>query len=79
MFLTPVQTIIMILAVMAGTQLTRWLPFLLFPENKKPPEMVLYLGKVLPAAVHWISFRRYSPKRTSPFPIPKWMYTCASK
>ena len=51
MFLTPVQTIIMILAVMAGTQLTRWLPFLLFPENKKPPEMVLYLGKVLPAAV----------------------------
>ena len=51
MFLTPVQTIIMILAVMAGTQLTRWLPFLLFPEDKKPPEMVLYLGKVLPAAV----------------------------
>ena len=51
MFLTPIQTIIMILAVMAGTQLTRWLPFLLFPEDKKPPEMVLYLGKVLPAAV----------------------------
>ena len=51
MFLTPVQTFLMILAVMAGTQLTRWLPFLLFPEDKKPPEMVLYLGKVLPAAV----------------------------
>ena len=51
MFLTPIQTIVMILAVTAGTQLTRWLPFLLFPEDKKPPEMVLYLGKVLPAAV----------------------------
>ena len=48
MFLTPVQTILMILAVTAGTQLTRWLPFLLFPENKKPPEMVLYLGKCCP-------------------------------
>ena len=50
MFLTPVQTIVMILAVAAGTQLTRWLPFLLFPENKEPPAIVTYLGRVLPAA-----------------------------
>ena len=34
MYLTPVQTILMILAVAAGTQLTRWLPFWLFPEKK---------------------------------------------
>lgn len=33
-YLTPMQTLGMILAVAAGTQLTRWLPFLLFPENK---------------------------------------------
>ena len=51
MFLTPVQTILMILAVAAGTQLTRWLPFLLFPEKKDPPAWVLYLGRVLPAAM----------------------------
>ena len=50
MDLTPVQTILMILAVAAGTQLTRWLPFWLFPENKEPPAIVTYLGRVLPAA-----------------------------
>ena len=51
MYLTPFQTIVMILAVAAGTQLTRWLPFWLFPENKEPPPVVAYLGRVLPAAV----------------------------
>ena len=50
MYLTPVQTIVMILAVAAGTQLTRWLPFWLFPEKKEPPTIVTYLGRVLPAA-----------------------------
>ena len=50
MYLTPVKTILMILAVAAGTQLTRWLPFWLFPENKEPPAIVTYLGRVLPAA-----------------------------
>ena len=50
MYLTPVQTIVMILAVAAGTQLTRWLPFWLFPEKKEPPAIVTYLGRVLPAA-----------------------------
>lgn len=51
MYLTPMQTLGVILAVAAGTQLTRWLPFWLFPENKKPPAVVTYLGRVLPAAV----------------------------
>lgn len=51
MFLTPLQTFIMILAVAAGTQITRWLPFWLFPEKKEPPPAVMYLGRVLPAAV----------------------------
>ena len=40
----------MILAVAAGTQITRWLPFWLFPENRKPPALVTYLGRVLPTA-----------------------------
>jgi branched-subunit amino acid transport protein AzlD len=51
MYLTPVQTIVMILAVAAGTQLTRWLPFWLFPEKKEPPAVVEYLGRMLPAAM----------------------------
>ena len=49
--LTPVQTLLMILAVAAGTQLTRWLPFLMFPEDREPPKAVLYLGRVLPPAM----------------------------
>ena len=50
MFLTPVETLLMILAVALGTQLTRWLPFLLFPEGRAVPKTVTYLGKLLPAA-----------------------------
>ena len=50
MYLTPVQAMGIILAVAAGVQLTRWLPFWLFPEKKEPPAIVTYLGRVLPAA-----------------------------
>ena len=50
MRLTPFETLGIILAVAAGTQITRWLPFWLFPENKRPPAWVTDLGKVLPAA-----------------------------
>ena len=49
--LTTVQILAIILAVSLGTQITRWLPFLLFPESKHPPKVVLYLGKVLPPAM----------------------------
>lgn len=51
MFMTPAQMMIMILAVALGTMLTRFLPFFLFPESKEPPEVILYLGKVLPPAM----------------------------
>ena len=49
--LTTVQILAIILAVSLGTQITRWLPFLLFPESKQPPKVVLYLGKMLPPAM----------------------------
>jgi len=49
--LTPIQIIIMILAVALGTIFTRFTPFILFPEDKKPPEVITYLGKVLPPAM----------------------------
>jgi len=49
--LTPLETFLIILAISVGTQITRWLPFWLFPEKKEPPAVVAYLGKVLPAAM----------------------------
>jgi len=49
--MTVTEQLIMIAAVALGTQLTRWLPFLVFPEGKKTPPYVQYLGKALPGAV----------------------------
>jgi branched-subunit amino acid transport protein AzlD len=51
MFLTPLQTCIMIFAVALGAELARFLPFILFPENKELPKSITYLGKVLPPAI----------------------------
>ena len=44
------QLIIMIIAVMAGVQITRFLPFLLFPAGKPTPRFIGYLSKTLPGA-----------------------------
>lgn len=49
--MTTLQKIITIACVVLGTMVTRFLPFIIFPEGKEPPELVKYLGKVLPYAV----------------------------
>lgn len=49
--MTITESIITIGAVILGTMLTRFLPFLIFPEGKKPPLYIEYLGTVLPFAV----------------------------
>lgn len=49
--MTLTQQIITIGMVVLGTLLTRFVPFLVFPEGKPTPRYVQYLGKVLPAAV----------------------------
>ena len=49
--MTITQQIITIAAVVLGTMTTRFLPFLIFPEGKNPPDVVQYLGTVLPYAV----------------------------
>ncbi len=49
--MTVTQQIITIFAVMLGTMLTRFLPFIIFPADKEPPKFIKYLGKVLPFAV----------------------------
>ncbi|MBR4016279.1 MAG: branched-chain amino acid transporter permease [Oscillospiraceae bacterium] len=43
---------IMMIAVMAlVTMSTRFLPFLIFGQKRKTPEIIVYLGKVLPCAI----------------------------
>lgn len=49
--MTFTEQIITIATVVAGTMITRFLPFILFPANKKTPPLVAFLGKVLPTAV----------------------------
>ena len=51
MSMTPVQTIITILALSLGIIITRFTPFILFPEGKEQPAIINYLGKVLPPAM----------------------------
>lgn len=49
--MTDMQAFITIMMCVIGTMITRFLPFIIFPENKKTPELVKYLGSVLPYAV----------------------------
>ena len=48
---TYFQAIATILCIAAATLLTRILPYIIFPENRKTPKAVLYIGRVLPSAV----------------------------
>lgn len=49
--MTVIQQIITVAVVVAGTMLTRFLPFLLFPAGRSTPKYIQYLGRVLPPAV----------------------------
>ena len=42
---------VLVAVIVAVTQMTRFLPFLLFGGKKQPPKAVLYLGRVLPCAI----------------------------
>lgn len=50
MYMSVNQSIIIILLVVLGTMITRFLPFIIFTSNKPAPEYVQYLGKALPGA-----------------------------
>ncbi|KAB7790297.1 branched-chain amino acid transporter permease [Bifidobacterium leontopitheci] len=66
MTMTVWQSVITIAAVAAGTMLTRFLPFLLFPDSKRPPRFIEYLGHVLPAAMAGLLVV-YTLQNVSPF------------
>lgn len=72
--MTSIQVLITIAVIAIATQLTRALPFILFPENKKTPGYILYLGKVLPYAVMGmlvVYCLRNVSLISSPFGIPE--------
>ena len=50
--MTAIQMGISIAVCTAATMLTRFLPFVVFSsKDQQPPEVVRYLGRVLPAAI----------------------------
>ena len=49
--MTVPQRLITIAMCVLATQLTRFLPFLIFPAGKPTPKFIRYLGHALPAAV----------------------------
>ena len=51
MTLTTGQALAIVGTVTLGTIITRFLPFLLFPDSKPVPKVVEYLGRTLPAAM----------------------------
>jgi len=51
MTLSTSESIIIVAVVAALTFLTRLFPFILFGRNKQVPEIIQYLGKLLPPAV----------------------------
>lgn len=45
------HNIIMIAVMALVTMATRFLPFIIFGQKRKTPEIIIYLGKVLPCAI----------------------------
>ena len=74
------STLILTLVMAAGTILTRFLPFILFPDGKQMPRYVEYLGHVLPYATMGILvsfiFGYFSLIMKGPFGIPEFL-ACA--
>ncbi|MGN0448615.1 MAG: branched-chain amino acid transporter permease [Acutalibacteraceae bacterium] len=45
------QQVITIAVIILATLIMRFLPFVIFPDNKPTPKFIHYMGTVLPAAV----------------------------
>lgn len=48
--MTDKYIFLIVTALAVATALTRFLPFVIFPKDKKVPDFVVYLGKILPFA-----------------------------
>lgn len=50
--MTATQQLITVAMLILGTQITRFLPFIIFPPGRELPKFIHYLGKMLtPAAI----------------------------
>lgn len=49
--ISPIHSVFIILVVAVTTFITRLIPFVVFPKGKEVPQVIQYLGKVLPPAV----------------------------
>ena len=71
---TTVQALIIIALLAFGTVITRFLPFIFFPNAASAPRYVYYLGKVLPTAaisLLVVYCLRYIEFTTAPHGIPE--------
>ena len=64
--MTVIQRIITIGLCVIGTMTTRFLPFLIFSENRPTPAFIRYIGKWLPSAVFGMLIV-YCLRNVSPF------------
>lgn len=68
------HSLLLVLVMAVFTALTRFLPFIAFPEGRKKPQVIIYLGKVLPYALIGMlvvyCFKGVSVV-TAPFGIPE--------
>ena len=68
------HSLLLVLVMAVFTALTRFLPFIAFPEGRKKPKVIIYLGKVLPYALIGMlvvyCFKGVSVV-TAPFGIPE--------
>lgn len=51
MQLSTLEVLVILLALVIGTLLTRFLAFVLFPENRRQPQVIAFLSLTIPAAM----------------------------
>ena len=51
MQLTTLEVLVVLFALVFGTLLTRLLAFVLFPENRRQPQVISFLSLIIPAAM----------------------------
>ena len=55
--MTVTQQLLTIAAIVLGTMVTRFLPFIIFPAGKPTPKYIQYLGRCFPPpySASWLS------------------------
>lgn len=70
------RTLWITLIAVAVTALLRFLPFIVFGQGRRTPELIVYLGKVLPYAIMGmlvVFCLRNVPVKEAPHGLPEWI------